>query len=65
MKLAASVEGETQKGPNFVPSSSFLGINSVVLPVVLQLEVALEHSRVLAIFSSRVFTSDHYCVESI
>ena len=36
MKLAASVEGETQKGPNFVPSSSFLGINSVVLPVVLQ-----------------------------
>ena len=36
MKLAASVEGETHKGPNFVPSSSFLGINSVVLPVVLQ-----------------------------
>ena len=31
MKLAASVEGETQKSPNFVPSSPFLGINSVVL----------------------------------
>ena len=29
------------------------------------LEVALEHSRVLAIKCSTVFTSDHPCIESI
>ena len=29
------------------------------------LEVAIEHLRVLAIFCSMVFTSDHPCIESI
>ena len=30
-----------------------------------QLEVALEHSQVLAIFCSMVFTSDHLCIQSV
>ena len=30
-----------------------------------KVEVALEHSRVLAIFCTMVFTSDHPCIESI
>ena len=32
--------------------------------VALKVVVALEHSRVLAIFCSMVFTSDHQCIES-